>query len=384
MPIPMLHWAPHVVGMRAPTAASTARHRRSPPVGIPLVGALLQPIFESRGVRSNDPFCYCSSVQAPSTAGPEASICALGGCEVAVVQPAGGGRRRLYCSNAHRAEARRRRLVDAPDPAPGDLLGPALARLAAVVDDLRGYEATLRSVDPGLQAMEIARIRAEATAEVLAAQQAGAKAAEDAARSAERLGAERASWEDERAALGDEVEELRAAAAAARARDSAAQDALEAALAAHRAELDERDHLAARAAAAHEQEASRLAEQLELSRTALSAAQARADAGDHRAAGAEDAARKAVAHASETEASLIRLQVDLARAQAAAESADHRAVIAEGLLEQARAELQSERDRHDTSLSQLHEQLAQLIARQPTRRPATKDATSKKRSAPSS
>ena len=77
----------------------------------------------------------------------------------------------------------------------------ALARLTAVLDDLRGYEATLRSIDPDLQAMEIAKVRAEATADVLAAQQAGAKAAEEAARSSERLAAERTGWEVERTAL---------------------------------------------------------------------------------------------------------------------------------------------------------------------------------------
>jgi DNA repair exonuclease SbcCD ATPase subunit len=283
-------------------------------------------------------------VDTPTADGAKASVCALAGCEVAVVQPAGGGRRRLYCSNAHRAEARRKRLVETPDPSPGDLLGPALGRLAAVLDDLRGYETTLRSIDPGVQAMEIARIRAESTAEVLAAQQAGAKAAEEAARSSERLAAERTGWEVERTALRDEVEELRAAGAAATERATSAQDALEAALAAHRAELDERDHLAARAAAAHEQEASRLAEQLDQSRTAASAAQARAEAADHRAASADQAARQAAERAAGTEASMNRLQVEVAKAEAAVESANQRAASAERLLEQARADLQSERD----------------------------------------
>ena len=178
--------------------------------------------------------------------------------------------------------------------------------------------------------------------------------------------------------------QLRVAGAAARERATSAQDALEAAVAVHRAALDERDHLAARAAAAHEQEASRLAEQLDQIRTALSAAQARAEASDHRAAGAEEAARKAAEHAAETEVSMSRLQVEVATAQAAVESANQRAKVAERQLEQALADLQSERDRHDTSLAQVHEQLAQLIARKPTPRPATKSATSKKRSAPSS
>ena len=81
---------------------------------------------------------------------------------------------------------------------------------------------------------------------------------------------------------------------------------------------------------------------------------------------------------------MSHLQVEVAKAQAAVDSANQRAASAERLLEQARAGLQSERDRHDTSLLKLHEQLAQLIARKPTRRPATKSASAKKRSAPAS
>lgn len=71
-------------------------------------------------------------------------------------------------------------------------------------------------------------------------------------------------------------------------------------------------------------------------------------------------------------------------AQAAVDSANQRAVSAERLLEQARADVQIERDRNDASLSQLHEQLAQLIAPKPIRRPAAKRTPAKKRSAPSS
>jgi len=74
----------------------------------------------------------------------------------------------------------------------------------------------------------------------------------------------------------------------------------------------------------------------------------------------------------------------MAKAQAAVDSANQRAASSERLLEGVRADLQTERDRHDTSLSQLHEQLAQLIARKPTKRPATKSASAKKRSASSS
>ncbi|MDQ1391868.1 MAG: hypothetical protein QOF30_845 [Acidimicrobiaceae bacterium] len=317
-----------------------------------------------------------------SRPGPEAGVCALAGCGEPVVQPAGGGRRRLYCSNAHRAEARRRRLADSPQPAPGELLSPALERLGAVLTDLRGYEATLRSIDPGRQAVEIARVRAEATAEVLAAQQNAANVAEAAARTGEQLAAERTAWEREHSDHEAAIAKLRAEVSTARDRAASTQDALDAALTAHRADLDRRDLLAAQAAAAHEDEIGRLSEQLDQTRTAVSAAKARADAADQRAAHAEDAYRKAAQHAAETEASMNRLRVDMANAHAAEEAATVRADTAERLLDQARTELQTERNRYDVSLSQLHDQLAQLIARNPPRRAPTK--TTAKRPAPSS
>lgn len=314
-----------------------------------------------------------------SDAGAGTSVCALDGCDVAVLQPAGGGRRRLYCSDAHRAEARRRRLVEAPDPAPGDVVGATVVRLASVLDDLRGFEATLRAVDPGLQSLELARVRADATAEVLAAQQASAKAAEEVARISERLATERAGWEGERAALRDEIEGLRSTAAAARERAASAQEALDTGVAAHRAALEKRDQLAARAGAAHEQDAARLTEQLGRSSTAVAAAQARAEASDLRAARAEEAARGALAHTTETETAMTRLGVELATAQVGMESANQRAAGAERQLEEVRAELQAERQRNDVSLSHLHAQLAELVARTPARRSA-KTATAAKRS----
>ncbi|HEV2069631.1 MAG TPA: hypothetical protein VGR26_07555 [Acidimicrobiales bacterium] len=98
------------------------------------------------------------------------------------------------------------------------------------------------------------------------------------------------------------------------------------------------------------------------------------------AARAQDANRLAGEHAANTEASLRRLRVDLAKAQAAVASVTTRAETAERLLEDTRAELQAERDRNDVRLTQLHEQLAQLIARKPARRPPTKRAPSKKKS----
>lgn len=92
--------------------------------------------------------------------------------------------------------------------------------------------------------------------------------------------------------------------------------------------------------------------------------------------------RRAAQRAAETEASMNRLRVDMANAHAAKEAATVRADAAERLLDQARTELQTERNRYDVSLSQLHDQLAQLIARNPPRRAPTK--TIAKRPAPSS
>jgi chromosome segregation ATPase len=179
-----------------------------------------------------------------------------------------------------------------------------------------------------------------------------------------------------RARLGHpaELEEVRAMAAAERQEAASAQDALDAAVALHREQLDERDRLAAHSAATHAEEVARLCEHLDEARTAVAAADARAEAA------AEDANRQTGEDAANTEASLRRVQVDLAKAQAAVASVTTRAETAERLLEHARAELQAERDRNDVRLSQLHEQLAQLIARNPARHPPTKRALSKKKS----
>ncbi len=226
-------------------------------------------------------------------------------------------------------------------------------------------------------------MRAEATAEVLAAQQTAAKAAEDAANGAERLAAERTQWESKRSGFEAELEELRKALTDARKRAASAQDSLDDALIAHRADVDERDQRAAHAAAAHEEEASRLLGELDQARTAVATARAQAGASDDRASSAEDARRAAADRASEMEASMNRLRVDAAKAQAAIEAATLRAETAERLLDQAREELQTERSRHDLSLSQLHEQLAQLVARTPARRSAA-TAPTRKRTTPSS
>jgi hypothetical protein len=318
--------------------------------------------FGGGGEWSNEAYCYCSSVAETSSGHSAPSVCALPGCGALVTQPAGGGRHRLYCSNAHRAEARRRRLAAAPPPEAADTLDAALDRLAAVLDDLRGHREILRSIDPARLALEAARLRAEATAEVLDAQRAAAAAAEEASRVRDQLASERASWDDERQALEAELAGALEAAAAARREAGAVQDALDAALTAHRVELAERDHAGARAAAAHEAELGRLARDLDAARTAAAAAEARAEAADRRAASSEAEARSVREEARRPAEEAQQLRLDLERAQAAATVAAARAESAERVAAELRAELGEERRRHDEGVAGLRHQLEQLVS----------------------
>lgn len=130
------------------------------------------------------------------TPGAGPTTCALEGCGAPVERRAGGGRPRLYCSDAHRALARRRRLrqpAGEPDP-----LVEARALLVRAVERLE--QASAASPAPEDPAA-VAEARARATAEVLAAQQVAARAARDGAAARRRLEAERAEWETERRAL---------------------------------------------------------------------------------------------------------------------------------------------------------------------------------------
>ena len=301
-------------------------------------------------------------------------MCALTGCEVAIEQPARGGRHRLYCSNAHRAEAGRRRLAEAPDPTPPDVLDSLLDQLGTVLGGLRRHHGELRSIDPVRQTVEVARIRAEATQQVLAAQQEAAAAAEVAVRTGEELAAERLTWQAQRADLETDVTAARAETARAGEVAASAKTALAEALSAHHAELGSRDGAAARAAAAHEAEMARLAEQLERARTAAAASSARAESADQRAARSDEAARREAERATAAEGEAARLRADLAAARAGIQAATVRAEAAEALAAQTRADL-AKRDRHDLGLAELRGQLTQLLARQPRTRRSTKAVT---------
>jgi len=175
-----------------------------------------------------------------------------------------------------------------------------------------------------------------------------------------------------------ENEELRTALAGARERSAALQGALDAAVGTHRSELKALDELAAGVSAAHGEQTKGMQQQLDRAKTDGAAARAQADAADHRTATAEATAGQAAEHAALSKATAGDLRVDVARAQAAAESANSRAGGAERLRDEARAELVIERRRHDVSLSQLHDQLNELVTRKPVRRTPTTTSTRKR------
>jgi len=273
-------------------------------------------------------------------------------------------------------------LAGAPEPAPADALGSALDRLGGVLDDLRRHEVTLRSIDPDHHALELARLRAEATADVLAAQQSAASSAEEVARLAQRLATVSEEAKQAVTAAAAEIDTLRRSETAATEASAVAREALAGALAAHALELEARDQAAARAAAAYEQETTVLTDKLDRARTALATAQARADAADLRAGAADCAARQATADAADMKASLEQLRYTMASAEATGTAAAVRADAAERLVEQLRSDLLAERSRHDVSLAGLHEQLAELVGRKPPRRASKASASTKRPTAP--
>lgn len=254
-------------------------------------------------------------------------------------------------------------------------MGSALDRLAEVSEELRRQHETLRSIDPTQQALQTARVRAEATAEVLAAQQAAATAAEDASRGRAQLVAERGAWEERHRELSAELDEIRTAATAASQRASAAYDDLAAAQASYARDLHEGEQRAARAATAHEEQVAGLLDQLQAARTAASAAEARAQAADRRAGLAEDKARAAALDTSRAEAEANRLRAELAGARAALQAATSRAEAAEGRAEEARLELAAERQRQDAAVAGLREQLAAIVAATAPRPKRTRSTT---------
>lgn len=251
-----------------------------------------------------------------------------------VVRSASGGRPRLYCSDAHRAEARRRRLGGAPAaPAPDDPLG-AVRRLLFEASAQLDAAPRLPSYDAVL-----AEARAQATAEVLRAQQAAADALRRAASAEERLAEEGARWAE---TLREREASLEAQVRRAAELEHAlggARDALESELIAHHEDVHAlqaalETHRAVHEAACRSWEA-------ELGEWQGAEAQARAalDAADERARRAEADAADAHGRARAAAARAAACDRQTTEAARRAQEAERRAGESDAAAAQLRQEL---------------------------------------------
>lgn len=301
---------------------------------------------------------------------PGSTACALEGCGVPVVRRAGGGRPRLYCSDAHRAEARRRRLT-ASGGFPGDRRlppaeeGAGLTGVRALLVDALGRLDRAEAEAPRDDAL-VAAIRAEATEEVLRAQQSAADAARKAADAQERLTRERGEWQTARGRLVVEADE--------RAR---AVEELSGALDGARAELEQE-------LLRHHEDAARADALIQAQRVthAGEMEQAVADASElrQRLGSMEAAVRRAQLHATRTEhllseraSAAVELEVRAARAEEQSRLTEDRLAEARGELQRLRRELAEERRHHRAIEKELSRRMAQApTSRTPrrTRRPA--------------
>ena len=257
-----------------------------------------------------------------------------------VVRRPGGGRPRLYCSDAHRAEARRRRLgAGLPQPpgnhAAGEGTGLSGTRVLLVEALARLERAEAEA--PGNDAL-VAAIRAEATEEVLRAQRAAAEAARRAASAHERLERERAQWREdlehlaaERAEHARTVEELTGALDGARAE-------LEAELLRHHADAARAESLL---------EACRVAHDAEVAQAAVAAGELQrlVAAAEGAAEQVRQRAERAERRLDEYRAGTVELEVRAARAEERSRRDADRLAEVRAELDKARKELTGERRR---------------------------------------
>lgn len=278
------------------------------------------------------------------------SVCALHGCDVPIVRRPGGGRPRLYCSDAHRAEARRRRL--SPE---GGFSGAPLAGVVGDGASSRGRDDTLEGARALLvQALtrldrvaagaphddaRVAAIRAEATGQVLRAQQAAADAARREADVEERLQQERSEWREtlqsllgERAEQARLIEELTGAVEGARAE-------LEQELLRHHEDAARADSLLQAQRASHETEIEQLLSDLVETGERLAGALGAAEHAEARAQRAEDLL-------AERTAVTVELEIRSARIEEQSRQAENRLAETKAELDRLRRELTDERRHH--------------------------------------
>jgi chromosome segregation ATPase len=297
--------------------------------------------------------------------------CALAGCDVPVVQRSGGGRPRLYCSDAHRAEARRRRLGSTGAVHAGGAPGVAAE---SDVEGVRGllYEAVARleqvqTTAPRDDAL-VATIRAEATAEILRAQQAAADAARQTAAANDLLVRERGEWQAtleelsrERAEHLGALEELSGALEGARAE-------LEEELLRHHSDVERADSMLQAQRAAQAAETEQVTAELDELRQRLAGALAAAEEAERRA-------RRAEQLLSERTSATVELEVRAARSEEQSRQATVRLEEAKHDLALLRNELATERRHHRAVESELRRRAAKPSpAGAPRARRRTSDA----------
>jgi chromosome segregation ATPase len=307
------------------------------------------------------------------------TTCGLPGCDVQFAQVRKGGRPRIYCSDAHRNEANRlKRLSEgAPETDPARVLDGLEEDLVAALSRMR----TVATGGPN--ALEVAKVRAAATAGVLQAQQETEVATEKAVELADELEAARVAWGNERGALQEAVAgglvERDAALEEVGRQESVLAD-LRARHAVEMAEIDQRHQTAV---AAHTAELADLRELFDREREARARAEARLEDADRRAAEADK--RTEVANLE-----LRELEVNTARKDAAAEAAAVRAREVETDLRRAvnaaneqhrveSAEASAELDRVRDQLATSNARLATMTERAQAATSTAHEATEKAR-----
>lgn len=270
-------------------------------------------------------------------------MCALEGCDQYVVRQPGGGRPRLYCSDRHRAEARRRRLAAGAAPADDD-------PVAQVRRLLREALTRLDQASAGNDAREGARltaIRAEATGQVLEAQQLAADAARRTEAAWSELEAAHAQWAAQRRALLDERQRAIAALDEATGALDGTRAALDQELVRHHGDVEELTRRLQVQAAAH---ASAVSE-LETLRGSVSDMREALERAERRAAQAEAAAHR-------NDEARRDLDIRAARAGEQAKQMTARVRQLESDLKQSRKDLVAERRQRGTIVATLRRELA--------------------------
>lgn len=282
------------------------------------------------------------TVTAPSDVRP--TVCALDGCEQPVEQPSGGGRPRLYCSDRHRSEARRRR-KDPPATPPTGLEAVASALETALAELRSQPPSTATSITP-----EEADSRVRATEELLAAQHETARLARDLSVAREELEESRISANLRQQELEESLNGAKAELESVQAELQAVSSDATKQVGGLLASLEELRAHSAAAADGWRGEIAVLRRELDGARDDLAAERARGGEAERRAEKAENALGSA-------NKELKELELRAARAEAASEHENERVQALQAELREARKERAADRKHFELALRSLTRQL---------------------------